>query len=158
MNQNFRIRLLVLGVALLLLFGFTPSEKHQTLPSPTLQWVSLAEAQALLKENPKPILVDVYTTWCSWCKVMDSTTFQHPGVVRELNGNFYAVKLLAESYQELEFNGERISKHNLAKKLGVTGYPTFVILNSHLQPISLIEGYRKPRPFLKALMEARDAQ
>jgi thiol:disulfide interchange protein len=42
-----------------------------------VKWLTVAEMQAAYSKNPKPILVDVYTTWCGWCKVMDKQTYSH---------------------------------------------------------------------------------
>ncbi len=61
-----------------------------------IQWMKFEEAVAANANNPKMILVDVYTDWCGWCKKMDKDTFTDPRVVAHLKKNFYAVKLNAE--------------------------------------------------------------
>jgi thiol:disulfide interchange protein len=33
-----------------------------------IKWISFEEAVAKTSENPKMILVDLYTDWCGWCK------------------------------------------------------------------------------------------
>ena len=33
-----------------------------------VNWISFEEAIKLTKENPKPLLIDVYTDWCGYCK------------------------------------------------------------------------------------------
>ena len=39
-----------------------------------IKWISIEEAEKLNKENPKKIMIDVYTDWCGWCKKMDKDT------------------------------------------------------------------------------------
>jgi thiol:disulfide interchange protein len=40
-----------------------------------LNWISLEEAELKMKTDPRPILIDLYTDWCGWCKVMDRKTY-----------------------------------------------------------------------------------
>ena len=35
-----------------------------------INWLKFEEAIAANEQNPKMILVDVYTDWCGWCKKM----------------------------------------------------------------------------------------
>src|SRR5674476_574025 len=62
-----------------------------------VQWLSIAEMQVAYSKNPKPILVDVYTSWCGWCKVMDKQTYSNDKVAAYINEKYYAVKFDAES-------------------------------------------------------------
>ena len=41
-----------------------------------INWISFEQAMALAKQDGKPVLVDVYTDWCGWCKRLDATTYQ----------------------------------------------------------------------------------
>ncbi|HCC30278.1 MAG TPA: protein-disulfide isomerase, partial [Marinilabiliales bacterium] len=40
-----------------------------------VKWYTFQEAVALNAKAPRKIMIDVYTDWCSWCKVMDKETF-----------------------------------------------------------------------------------
>jgi thiol-disulfide isomerase/thioredoxin len=79
----------------------------------------LAEAK---KEN-KPIFVDVYTTWCRPCKVLDKDVFPNEKVGEFYNKNFINYKIDAEKGEGVE----------IAKKYGVAQYPTLIYLDSKLE-------------------------
>lgn len=119
-----------------------------------INWVSFEEAIELNKEEPRHIFIDVYTDWCGWCKKMDATTFVDPVIVDIMNEHFYAVKFDAERTDTVHFmdndfinpNPEgRRSTHQLAQVLlnGKLSYPSFTFLNSDLQGIYILNGYRK---------------
>ena len=40
--------------------------------------MTLDEARAAQKKEPKKIFMDVYTDWCGPCKLLDKNTFQNP--------------------------------------------------------------------------------
>jgi thioredoxin-related protein len=72
-----------------------------------VNWISLKEFNELYSKNPKPILFDVYTNWCGWCKEMDRTTYKNVKLVQYINEHYYAIKLNAESPDSLVFNEKK---------------------------------------------------
>ncbi len=59
-------------IACLFIFSFAkvkPTEKEK------INWLTINEVNAKMKTDPKPVLIDIYTTWCYWCKVMDKKTY-----------------------------------------------------------------------------------
>ncbi len=121
-----------------------------------ITWISIEEAEAKAKSEPKKILVDMYTDWCHWCKVMDKNTFSNEVIIDLVNEDFYAVKLDGETKDTLNFQGKDYffrtkpgsnrGFHELAYALsgGRLSYPTIVFLDESTQMLQPIPGYKKP--------------
>lgn len=117
-----------------------------------IRWLTLAELTTAYNKEARPIIVDVYTNWCGWCKVMDKETYGNDKVASYINENYYAVKFNAESKETVEFAGKKYN-YNPAYKandlavyllFGRMGYPTTVLLSAiDAQPAPL-SGYLKP--------------
>jgi thioredoxin-related protein len=130
----------------LLLTSFLPHNAEK------IKWLSLAELQTAYAKQPKPIIIDVYTSWCGWCKVMDKETYSNDKVADYINEHFYAVKFNAESKDSAVFGKKKYgfnpayNANDLAVYLlfGRMGYPTTVLLSTiDAQPAPL-SGYLKP--------------
>ncbi|MBD8489428.1 thioredoxin fold domain-containing protein [Echinicola sp. CAU 1574] len=118
-----------------------------------IQWLSFDEATAMNQENPKMLIIDVYTDWCGWCKKMDKETFTDEGVIKYINENFYAVKLDAEnSKKKFEFKGKEYTEKSMSRAMRVSSYPNFVIMDAAMENITQLPGYREPEVFLKDLV------
>jgi len=104
-----------------------------------IQWISFEDAISQSKDDPKKIFIDVYTSWCGWCKRMDQTTFKEETVVDYLNEKYYSVKLNAETRDTIEFRDVKFKyqpqykANELAVSLlgGKMGYPSYVILDEN---------------------------
>lgn len=125
----------------------------------TIQWISLDEASKIAEKTGKKIIVDVYTNWCGWCKIMDQKTFTHPEVIKQINQNYLAVKLDAESKDSLVYKGIKFGfnpekrANQLAYLLlnGKMSYPTTVILNEKSEILTPIAGFIEPQIMVKVL-------
>ena len=84
--------------------------------------MSLAAALREAETEGKPVLVDVWATWCKNCLTMDKTTLQHPDVKAALDG-YVKVKFRAE---DLNASPAR----EVMKRLGAVGLPAYGILTS----------------------------
>jgi len=123
----------------------------------TIKWYTIEEAFAMTKNEPRKIMIDVYTDWCGWCKVMDSKTFNNQVIADYLNKNFYPVKLNAEQKADISLDGKVYkyipsgSKgyHQLAYELlnGNLGYPSVVFLDEKTNMIQPLQGYKEAKPF-----------
>ncbi|HEY4618588.1 MAG TPA: thioredoxin family protein [Flavobacterium sp.] len=143
---------------LLFLIAAIPSSFAQ------LRTHSFEEVERLSKENPKPIVVFIHTSWCKYCKMMENSTFKNPAVIKELNENFYFISLDAESKKEITFNnhafrfrptGIASGVHELATALATIGnrvvYPTLVVLDANYTILLQKPSYLNAKALLSIL-------
>lgn len=140
-------RFFIIAILFLITVSFIPAKKGKVL------WLTVAALQEAYSKNPKPILVDVYTSWCGWCKVMDKETYTNEKVAAYINEHYYAVKLDAEEKTALEWNGKTYSydEANKVNELAVylcygqLSFPTTVFITAlNAQPAPL-SGYLKAK-------------
>jgi thioredoxin-related protein len=141
---------------LIFLFSFLHTSAQES-----ISWLSFEEALLLSKDKPKPILIDVYTDWCGYCKKMDQQTYANAVIIKAINTHFYAVKLDGEEkknivYKDQTFkfqeNGRR-GFHQLAAALmnGKISYPTTIFLSETTLPLQSIPGYLDEKTFEKII-------
>ena len=121
--------------------------------SAQIEWLSWEEAIERSEAEPRPLLVDVYTDWCGWCKKMDKTSFRDKAVEAYVSANFYAVKLDAEQQASIQYDGHqfdydatigRRGVHQLAVALldGRMSYPSIVYLDAQQRRITVSPGFK----------------
>jgi len=125
---------------------------------PEVPWVKIGKVESLVKKKPKKVIVDVYTSWCGPCKMLDKTTFRDPDVVKLMTDNFYSVKFNAEGPDPVTFKGKqytnprynpaktrgRNGQHTLTPTFGIRGYPSIIIMDENMKIIDKASGYLKP--------------
>ncbi len=115
-------------------------------------WHSFDEGISLAAKQDKTILVDFYTNWCHWCKVMDEKTFQNETIAKKLKDRFVTVRLNAEDSQSYSnYQGVTYSNVELTRAFGITGYPSLAFLDSSGKPITIIPGFVPPEQFVDIL-------
>jgi thiol:disulfide interchange protein len=81
---------------------------------------SLEEGLAVAQREQKPVLVDMWATWCKNCLTMDRTTLADSSVVAALDG-----------YVKIKFQAEQPDEEparSVMDRFGAIGLPTYVIL------------------------------
>ena len=140
-------------ISVILLMWFAISVQAQKSTDRDMRWMELQEAEAASRQSGRPILIDLYTTWCGWCKVMDKKTYRNPEVVRYLGEKFYPVKLNAEAKTPFTWQGKeyrynaQYRTNDIALYLtgGQLSYPTTVIIPAPGEAPQAIPGYLNPR-------------
>ena len=129
--------------------------KPPAAPRPGVQWRTLPDAEAAMKLVNKPLIIDLYTDWCGWCKVMDKKTYSDRKVVEYLEEKFYAVKLDAETREDIKWAGKTFrfnasyKTNDIALYLtqGHLAFPTTVIIPSDGSAPQAVPGYLTPKQF-----------
>lgn len=139
---------------LLLSLSFLKIEAQYTVAPSAIKWYDIEKAFELNKKNPRPIIIDVYTDWCSWCKFMMKTTFANNGIANYINNHFYPVRFNAETMDTIEFQGKKYYNrnvghhptHDLANFLleGRISYPSIVYFDRSGKKI-IDPGYKEPK-------------
>lgn len=125
-----------------------------------LQWFEYVEGYNKAKAENKILLVDAYTDWCGWCKVMDRETYTNAEVIAALNQDFVCVKFNPEVEKTHSFGKYNLKSNELLYWLAngqPGGYPTsyFVLHPAKNDERASQAGYLPPDQFLKLLAEVK---
>ncbi len=142
--------LLILFISL----GYTLSLAGQS----EVEWLTWEQALERMKVEKRKIIVDVQTTWCSWCKKMDARTYKKESIATKINEEFYAIRFDGEHKEDIIFNNKIYSYvsgfgkkgyHELAKEImnGRMSYPTTVFMDENLKVIQPIPGFQGETTF-----------
>ncbi len=125
------------------------------------KWHSINDLATLQQKNPKKVLIDIYTDWCKWCKVMDEQTFGDEALRNYLKEEFYLIKLNAEDKNAIQFKGKeykfvasgRRGYNTLAAELleGKMAYPSLVVLDKELNILDVMKGFKDATTLKKDL-------
>jgi thioredoxin-related protein len=106
----------------------------------------LVKKQAVVEK--KLVFVDLYFTGCMPCAQMDKEVFPDPKVATLLSTDFVTFKS--------DILKEEIGK-KLCMKYGVTGFPTFLFINSDGKIIDIAAGFQTVDQFTALLQNAKEA-
>jgi thioredoxin-related protein len=120
--------------------------------APLIDWMSVEQATGKLQQEKRPVLIDLYTTWCGWCRQMDKKTYSNKWVAQYLQDKFYTVKVDAETHTTIQWNGKtyqsnpqyRSNEFALYLTHGRLEFPTTSIIPPGEEP-QAIPGYLEPK-------------
>ncbi len=116
-----------------------------------VKWQDWNSGLGAAGKTGRPVLVDVYTDWCGWCRRMDQDVYSRADVREYLAKNFVTVKLNAEASREAQYEGRTWTSAALANRFRVTGYPTTIFLKSDGGHLVNVPGYVPADRFLLLL-------
>lgn len=88
---------------------------------------SMSRSLEIAKKKQLPIILDIYTDWCYYCKILEANVFPS-----------YEVKQELEKFVTVRLNAERFP--TLMRKYNVRGFPTILILDKDGNLIDKITG------------------
>jgi thiol:disulfide interchange protein len=87
---------------------------------------SLADGLNVALLEQKPVLIDMWATWCKNCVIMDRTTLADPAVIKAL-----------DRYVKIKYQAEQLDEHParaLVERYKVVGLPTYIVLHPNRAP------------------------
>lgn len=131
-----------------------------------MKTVTFSELEKLQKENQKPIIIHLYTDWCSVCKIESFQLKKDKDLIKMINDNFYLINFEAEKTKEkINFQGKEFKYlpngnsgiHELAMALSKNKsqpvYPLWIILDKNQELVYYHEGEFKPKEMKEKLDE-----
>ncbi|MGB3774528.1 MAG: thioredoxin family protein [Leeuwenhoekiella sp.] len=87
---------------LLLFFGNYSAEAQK---KEEINWLNWNQLENALEETPKPVFLFFEADWCVYCKKIEREVFTKASVITTLNKQYYALKMDAESTENIAFDG-----------------------------------------------------
>ena len=100
-----------------------------------IDWKFFNEGLEKAAEQKKYVFLNFHADWCTYCHVLNNTTFKNPSVIEELNRNFISVRIDTESKEIISWKGEKISYNEFSAGMGVFSLPTFLFLDERCEII-----------------------
>jgi thioredoxin-related protein len=113
-----------------------------------LNWLAFDAASERASKEGKHVIVDIYTTWCGWCKVMDRETYGNAEVADYLTQNFVLAKVNGESSAKLHWKGKELTERQFAREVGVTGFPATFFFKPDSELLGGVPGFIRPNDFI----------
>jgi uncharacterized protein YyaL (SSP411 family) len=106
-----------------------------------INWIDYETGMNQGKEFDRLIIIDFYTDWCTWCQVMENSTYIDPVVVAR-SKEFVCIKV----------DGDR--NVQLVNEYNIEGYPTTFFLMPDGSVFDKTVGYIEPEEFLQKMDDA----
>jgi uncharacterized protein YyaL (SSP411 family) len=116
-----------------------------------IKWLDFNTGYKLAVKKKKMMMVDVYTDWCGWCKVMDRETYAKSEIAALVNQHFVPIKFNPETpnvvytFEGKDYNGKGLK--DIISNNQIRGYPATMFINTKNKKSSLVSGYLNPQEF-----------
>jgi thioredoxin-related protein len=135
-----------------------------------VHWTDIGTAQKAAKIDGRPLLIDVHTSWCGPCRMLDKNTFHDQRTADYINAHFHPVDFDAEGADTVVYNGQtyvnpsykpelkgmRNGTHQLTMQIapvnGRVAYPTLVYMDKDGHVLAPVQGYMTPEQIEPVLM------
>ncbi|MBL1223155.1 redoxin domain-containing protein [Chryseobacterium sp. L7] len=127
---------------------------------------TFSDLETSMKKDPKPVIIHMYTDWCSVCKMEKYTLNKDKEAIDLINEHFYMVNFEAEKTKEkIKFQGREFGYlpngnsgiHELALALSKNKdqpvYPLWIVLDKDQKLVYYHEGMMKPEIMKQKLLE-----
>jgi len=104
-----------------------------------IQWQPYEIGIQLIKEQNKKGFLHFYTSWCTYCKIMNKQTFNDSKIIDYLNDNFVSIRVNAEKQKDV------------ARKYGVNRFPNTWFISEDSSALSNQPGFIQPEMLLNML-------
>ena len=126
--------------------------QEQTASSTPFPWPTFDEAVAAAEKSGKPILIDVYTPWCGWCRKMQKEVYGSEAIEAYVKKYFEYGRLnIDDSETQHHFKNYTLTSQQLGHALGAQGTPTTIFLEKNGDYITRLDGFWNLDSFDKAL-------
>jgi len=127
---------------------------------------TFSDLEKLQKESSKPIIIHLYTEWCTVCKIESFQLKKDKDLVKIINENFHFINFEAEKTRDkINFQGKEFNYlsngnsgiHELALALSKNKnqpvYPLWIILDRNQNLVYYHEGQFTPKKMKEKLLE-----
>lgn len=108
-----------------------------------MKWHDFNSGLEEAKKDKKYIMIDMYASWCGWCKVMEKETFGNKKVTEILKKNFITVRVNMDSRELINYKGYKLGPAEFSRLFGVQGLPTVVFLDDKGEFVDKVSGFVK---------------
>lgn len=119
-----------------------------------IKWENWNSGFPKAQQNQKIALIDVYTDWCGWCKVMDKNTYTNQRVLEIIDEHFVPIKFNPEKPEKYFVGTDTLDGGSLLGALSggkSSGYPTTYFFLPGTNQIFQQPGYIEPDQFILLL-------
>ncbi|MGR3854415.1 MULTISPECIES: thioredoxin family protein [Chryseobacterium] len=127
---------------------------------------TFSDLEVQQKENPKPVVIHLYTDWCAVCKIESFRMNKDQELVNMVNDHFYFINFEAEKTKEkIHFQNQDFEYlqngnsgiHELALALSKNKnqpvYPLWIFLDKHQNLVYYQEGQMTTEKMKQKLLE-----